>query len=279
MEEVGVLPRMGLAGRRDLVDRPRPNLFEVESWGVNIPDMDRAVAAILERLARPAPFLVCTLNLDHLVKLRRDEAFRAAYAQAEIVTADGFPIVIAGRWQGAAVTRTTGADLIDPLCREAARRGVPVFLFGSTPEVLFRSARTLHGRYPGLDIRGVASPPGGFRPDSPEADAVIEQLDASGARLCFVALGAPKQELFAAYAMRRLSGVGFIGVGGGLDFIARVQRRAPLLVQKLNLEWFWRLLSDPRRMARRYWECGLLFLEIAPRLALRRTAADQARAR
>lgn len=271
MDDAGAWPEAEPAGReRSAVAVGRPSFFEVDSWGINIADMDGAIAAILERLERPSSFLVCTLNLDHLVKLRQDPAFRQAYRRAEIVTADGFPIVLAGRWQGANVVRTTGADLIDPLCREAAGRGVPIFLFGSTPESLFKSARALHTRHPHLDIRGVASPPNGFGATSPEADEAVRQVRESGARICFVALGAPKQEIFALHAMEQLDGVAFIGVGGGLDFIANVQRRAPVLVRRLNLEWFWRLASDPRRMALRYWGCGVLFAGLAARMAWNR---------
>jgi exopolysaccharide biosynthesis WecB/TagA/CpsF family protein len=278
MDDAATWPEAQSAGpRRPAIAARRPSFFEVDSWGINVADMDEAIAAILERLEDRESFLVCTLNLDHLVKLRRDSAFRKAYRRAEIVTADGFPIVLAGRWQGANVVRTTGADLIDPLCREAAQRSVPVFLFGSSPDALFRSARVLHTRYPELDIRGVTSPPHGFEVTSSEADEAIRQVRESGARICFVALGAPKQEVFALHAMEQLDGVAFVGVGGGLDFIANVQRRAPVLVRRLNLEWFWRLASDPRRMAHRYWSCGILFAGLAARMAWSRVRAPAGR--
>lgn len=245
-------------------------LFDIDTWGVNVPDAEAAVSAIFGQLELGSTFLVCTLNLDHLVKLRCDREFRKAYSQAAIVTADGFPIVLAGRMQGVSVVRTPGADLIEPLCEEAATRKIPVFLLGSSPGALFRSARVLHARYGGLDIRGVASPPAEFAIGSRASDELVAQIKASGARICFVALGAPKQELFATYAMEKVEGVCFLGIGGGLDFIAQVQRRAPVLVRRLNLEWLWRLLSDPGRLGMRYARCALLFFELAPHLIWKR---------
>jgi len=95
----------------------------------------------------------------------------------------------------------------------------------------------------------------GFDPTGPEADKAILAIKESGARIVFLALGAPKQERFAAYAQAALPQVGFLSIGAGLDFIAGTQKRAPAWVRKVSAEWIWRMLSNPRRLAKRYWLC------------------------
>ena len=222
-----------------------------------------AVRAIAAAASRDDGFTVFTLNLDHLVKLRRCAKFRWAYARARFVTADGTPVARLAAQQNPKIERTTGADLVVPLAEAAARLELPVYFFGSTEEALARTARALNSRCAGhLDIVGEAAPPAGFDPEGPEADAAIARIEASGARLCFVALGAPKQEIFAARAVARGSSVGFVCVGAALDFLAGSQSRAPRLMQSTGLEWFWRLASNPRRMASRYALCAVLLAQI-----------------
>lgn len=240
-----------------------PALASVDGRAINVATLEDAVALAADAAEAARPFTVFTLNLDHLVKLRRNEAFRAAYEKADLVTADGAPVVALARRQGADIQRTTGADLVAPLCQEAARRGLPVYLFGSRAPVLEAAASELSLRCGGrLKVTGVDAPPQGFDPEGPDFDIAINRLVASRARLCFVALGAPKQELFAARARARGIRCGFICIGAALDFLAGEQRRAPLFMQALNLEWLWRLMTNPRRLATRYGECALLLADL-----------------
>lgn len=236
-----------------------PALFEIDGQSINVGTPQDAISGVMERLQQPSSFMVCTLNLDHLIKLRSDPDFKAAYRKAEFVTADGFPIVMFARLDAVSITRTTGSDLIAPLCRAAAEKRVPIFLFGTTLPALCGAARVLVRENPSLDIRGVFAPPQGFKPISQLADEAIALIAASEAKLCFVALGAPSQEIFSARALERTSGIGFLAVGGGLDFIAGMQRRCPIILQRLNLEWAWRLCTDPLRLGGRYFRCAVLF--------------------
>ena len=139
---------------------------------------------------------------------------------AEFVTADGFPIVTLAGLDGISIERTAGSDLIDPLCRSAAINGIPVFFFGTTFPALCSVARQLTAQIPNLDIRGVFSPPFGFGEKEDDSEEAIRVIVESGARICFLALSPPKQEIFAAAAMKRSVGISFIAVGAGLDFIA-----------------------------------------------------------
>jgi exopolysaccharide biosynthesis WecB/TagA/CpsF family protein len=239
--------------------RPRP-LVEIDGQAVNIGNMPEAVARTIDRLQTPGSFIVCTLNLDHLVKRRQLPSLRRAYEKAELVTADGFPIVVLARLDGVKIERTTGSDLIRPLCEAAAKCGLPIFLFGATFDALCRCARALVASNPRLEICGVYAPPSGFSVDSPAADEAISLMRDAGARLCFVALGSPLQEEFAARAVDEVSGMAFLGVGAGLEFIGGSKMRSPKLLQRMNLEWAWRLASDPRRLGLRYAHCAQLFM-------------------
>lgn len=241
----------------------------IEGIRINLATQVVAVATAMDRAERGEGFNLFTLNLDHLVKLRTSAAFRRAYASADLVSADGAPVVWLARRQGADLERTTGADLLEPLMAEAARRGVPVYVVGPGPDAQQRALSILSGHYPGLKIAGAETPrvPGdddglgaGF-----DVAVLADRIEASGARLCVLCLGAPKQELLAEALGRRCPSVGFLGVGAALDFIAGEVSRAPRWMQVTGLEWIWRLISQPRRLGLRYARCALLFGELAAR--------------
>lgn len=233
--------------------------FLVEGVNVQTWSIEETSSRICDELRGGTSFSVFTINLDHVVKLRCDKVFRAAYERARIVLADGFPIVLAGRLQGRALSRASGSDLISPLCAEASRRGVPVVLFGSTFDVLAASARRLKAQHPELIISGAYAPPHGFDALSDDANEGIEFIKQSGAAICFLALGAPKQEIFADRCLREIDGVSFLCIGAGLDFLAGRQKRAPKMLQSMGCEWLWRMALNPRRLARRYMDCLMVF--------------------
>jgi N-acetylglucosaminyldiphosphoundecaprenol N-acetyl-beta-D-mannosaminyltransferase len=237
----------------------------VDGITINVPSLSDAVSSIVSAAQRGDNFTVCTLNLDHIVQLERRSDFRAAYRRARFVTADGFPIVVLSRLLGVPIKRTTGADLVEPVCREAQRKGLPVFMLGSNERTLSITARRLRERFQGLQISGYYAPGRNFCPYSSEADFAIDSIRASGAKLCFVALGAPRQEVFAARCLDELNGTGMLCIGAALDFIAGTQTRAPSITQKIGLEWAWRMAREPRRLGPRYARC----MAVVPRLVAR----------
>lgn len=231
------------------------------------------LADLEARLRAGEGFAVATLNLDHMVKLGRDPAFAAAYRAQTHVVADGNPVVWLSRRAGRPVALVPGSELIAPLAALAARLGVPVGLYGSDQATLDLAAERLMATHPGLAVPARIAPAFGFDPDGPVAAADLARLQAAGARLVFLALGAPKQERLAARGRALTPALGFVSIGAGLDFIAGTQRRAPPLVRRLALEWLWRMLGNPRRLARRYWECFVILpgaARDARRRALRR---------
>jgi exopolysaccharide biosynthesis WecB/TagA/CpsF family protein len=237
------------------VHTEQPNLT-VNGVTINVPSITNAVASIVSAAQRGENFSVCTLNLDHVVKLQQRSDFRAAYHRARFVTADGFPIVMLSRLLGTRIERTTGADLVEPLCREAGKKNLPIFLLGSDDHTLATTAQRLAKRFKGLTVAGYYAPGSNFDPGSREADIAIGNIRASGAKLCFIALGAPRQELFAARCLDELDGTGMLCIGAALDFIAGTQERAPSVAQKYGMEWAWRILREPRRLGPRYARCA-----------------------
>ncbi len=207
-------------------------------------------------------FTIATLNLDHIVKLRQDPDFRAAYAAHSHVVADGNPIVWLRQVMGQPVELVPGSELIFPLADCAARADIPVALLGATDDTLRRAAEGLKITLPSLRIVAKIAPPFGFDPQGAQADKVLADLKDSGARLCFLALGAPKQETLAARGGKHVPGCGFVSIGAGLDFIAGTQRRAPDWVRRIAMEWFWRMATNPTRLARRYFECFTILPEL-----------------
>ncbi len=234
--------------------------FEVKSETINI-DMASAAmlwAAITKRFRSGTGFALATLNLDHLVKMSGSKQFLQAYAKHDLIIADGNPIVWLSRLAQKPVDLMPGSELIFPLSKLAEKENIKIALVGSTDTVLEKTAAALLKEIPDLDVAICMAPPFGFDPVGAEATAILKQLHTSDARLCFLALGAPKQEIFAAYGRDITPNVGFVSIGAGLDFIAGDQKRAPLWVRKLALEWLWRMLSNPLRLAPRYIRCILI---------------------
>lgn len=217
------------------------------------------------RLIAGEGFCLATLNLDHVVKLRKSEVFRTAYRAHSHVTADGRPIVWLCRLAGQPVELLPGSDLLEPMLAMAQRLQMPVAFFGATEAALVSAADKLKAAFPDLNIAACIAPPMDFDPENAVADALLEELCSSGARMVFVALGAPKQEIFARRAHARAPQIGFASIGAGIDFIAGTQTRAPRLVRVMAAEWLWRLASNPRRLFWRYIAC----FAILPPLAVR----------
>lgn len=225
---------------------------------VNAPTEPALLEQVARRLRAGEGFALATLNLDHLVKLAGDASFRQAYDAHDMVTADGFPIVWRLRSKGIAAERVPGSELIVPLARLAVECGGAVAIVGTTEAVLSRAGARLRQMIPGLQIAHICAPSAEFDPESREGAAIIEQLQERKVSICYLALGAPKQERFAARARALAPTIGFVSVGASIDFIAGGQKRAPALVRKINLEWAWRLASNPARLGPRYLSCAAL---------------------
>lgn len=220
--------------------------------GINIRDSDSLLDAARGHLLAGQGFAIATLNVDHLQRLAEDPAFGRAYMAHDMICADGNPIVWLSRLSGQRVSLVPGSDLVVPLMQLAAAGDWPVALIGGNDDSMEKAGQRLQELVPGLKIVLRHAPGFPFDPDGAEADQVIAMIRNSGARLCLLALGAPRQERFAIRARNALSGVGFASIGAGLDFLSGHQTRAPRLVRKVKMEWLWRMASNPKRLAARY---------------------------
>ena len=222
---------------------------------VNVPTRAALFEKVRESLEAKNGFGLATLNLDHLTKLPNVPAFVDAYHAQELVVADGRPIVWLSRLAGKPVELLPGSEMIAPLSALCVEMGLPIALVGSEDKVLKAAAQVLIEKAPGLNVIYTHAPPFGFEPGSEEAAKILKEVAESGAAMCFIALGAPKQEIFAARGRELAPKVGFASIGAGLDFFAGHQKRAPAVMRMIAMEWLWRAWQDPGRMVPRYIRC------------------------
>lgn len=229
-----------------------PQKRPVLGIGVSVTDYDEAVSAIMGAVRRGRGAVVTALPVHGIVTAAADARLREQVARFELVVPDGQPVRWALNLLHAArlADRVYGPELMLRLCARAAEEGVPIYLYGSLPEVLERLQSALSARFPELTIAGAESPP--FRPLTPEEDrAAVERIEASGAGLVFLGLGCPRQDEFAAAHRATLRAVQ-VCVGAAFDFHSGNKRMAPPWMQRHGLEWLFRLHEEPGRLWRRY---------------------------
>lgn len=228
---------------------------------------DDALERIWQLAKRRQSGYVGICNAHSVVTAAHDPAFAAALAGSNMNTPDGAPVAWMMRKLGYAnQQRINGPDLMLRYCALASQRDESIFLYGASNETLSLLQKRLERDWPTLKIAGAYSPP--FRPLSAREDADITQLiNDSGAGTVWVSLGCPKQELWMAKQHGHINAV-MIGVGAAFDYHAGTLRRAPLWMQKRGLEWFYRLVTEPRRLWRRYLITNTAFIAGAARQLL-----------
>jgi N-acetylglucosaminyldiphosphoundecaprenol N-acetyl-beta-D-mannosaminyltransferase len=211
-----------------------------------------AVDRIESMVAEGGTHYVVTPNVDFLVKARRDAELHNILARADLVLCDGKPLVWASRWLGDALPcRVAGSDLIPSLLQRAAENGWRIFLLGGGPGVASDAARRIAAAHPGLPEIAHYSPP--FRPLGEMNDAeIIGRVRAARPHVMLVCFGCPKQEKWISRHRVALDVPVLIGAGGTIDFLAARIARAPVWMRRSGTEWLFRLLQEPRRLARRY---------------------------
>jgi N-acetylglucosaminyldiphosphoundecaprenol N-acetyl-beta-D-mannosaminyltransferase len=212
-----------------------------------------AIATILAGLEAGRGGAVATPNLDHLQQLSRRPELSELFEQADLVVADGMPLVWASRLQGTPLPeRVAGSDLVWSLTAEAALRDRSVFLLGGAPGACEAAEARLRAVYPGARFAGHHCPPLGFEREPAEIERIRAAVARAAPDIVYVALGFPKQERLIAYLRREFPATWFLGVGFSLSFVAGHTSRAPTWMSRLGLEWLHRLWKEPRRLARRY---------------------------
>ncbi len=255
---------------------PDPEVESLRLFGVPFHNVDfgEAMAAIDRRIVSREPGFVLTPNVDHVCQFQKKPELRAAYEACFLSICDGMPLLWASKLAGKPLkAKLSGSDMVFWLAEHAAHRGYRIFLLGAAEGVADEAAERLRERYPGIAIAGTYSPPMGFEKDPVKGAETLARVTAAKPDICYVAFGAPKQELWM-HANSAASGVPvMLGIGASLDFVAGRVRRAPVWFQRAGLDWAWRLAQEPRRLAKRYLVDDSLFFWLVIKEMVRRVRA------
>ncbi len=236
---------------------------------VDCVDYHEAVARIVHWAHRGESRYVCVACVNTVMEAYDSAAVRRAVAAADLVTPDGMPLVWALRLLGAREARRVyGPDLTPLVLEAAARARLPVGFYGGAPDTLKKLLGVVRQRCPAIRIAYAWSPP--FRPLTPEEDVrVVREINSSGARILFVGLNTPKQDLWM-HAHRGHVRAVMLGVGAAFDFLAGTKPQAPRWIMPLGLEWLFRLATEPRRLWKRYLKHNPRFVALFGQQLLRR---------
>ena len=209
------------------------------------------------------PRVVATANLDHIVNISKNDAFRRAYRRAWAVTADGMPVFLYARLRGLLLPgRVTGADLCRRLLGDLSPERHRLFLIVSSVETADRIRTILFKRGFSPKALEFRVPPFGFDEDDAYSEDFAARIRRHGTTHLFLGVGAPKSEIWTDRFRAKLGDCYVLNVGAGLDFFAGTKPRAPRLLRQTGLEWAWRLLTEPRRLFRRYVVNSWRFLRV-----------------
>lgn len=226
------------------------NLFGIHIHNIDYKDLLHFVDTTITNQEKK---YIVTCNVDHIMQLQSDEEFLKVYNNAGLVTADGMPLIWASKLLKKPLkTKVSGSDIIPELGKEFEKKQYKMFFLGAGEGVALKAAKQLKKQFPNMKIVGCYSPPFGFEKDKIENEKIINMLKESKADILFVGLGAPKQEKWIYNNYETYNIPISIGVGATFDFLSGNVKRAPLIMQKLGLEWLWRLGQEPKRLWKRY---------------------------
>lgn len=216
------------------------------------------VNEVMDMSAKESSY-TCIANVHMLVEAYGNASFARIVNDADIITPDGVPLTWGLKLlHGIKQDRVAGMDLLPDILKEAEKMSIPVYFYGGTEEMLLKMQENIPVRYPKLKIAGMFSPP--FTDlTQHEIELTAQFINNSGAKIVFVILGCPKQELWMGTMKNRIKAT-MIGVGGALPVLLGIQRRAPLWMQRNGLEWLFRLYQEPRRLFKRYAVTNSIFL-------------------
>lgn len=196
---------------------------------------------------------VVTPNVDHIVQLETNQELKKVYSNADLILTDGKPLIwISKLYKTPIKEKISGSDLFPLLCELAAKKGYTMYFLGAGEGIALKAAEVLMERFEGLKVLGTYSPPFGFEKDKYELEKIEKMIKDAKPQILIVGLGCPKQELFIYNNRERLGVPISLGLGASFDFEAGNVKRAPKWMQRCGLEWFYRILQEPKRMFKRY---------------------------
>jgi N-acetylglucosaminyldiphosphoundecaprenol N-acetyl-beta-D-mannosaminyltransferase len=246
---------MQASSRSDFVQTAAParRRVTIGSVAIDVLTFAEAIDAIEELVVRRQGGMVFTPNVDHICVADEDARFREAYQRADLSLVDGTPVMWAARLMGSPLPeKISGSDLIRPLAERAAQRGWRIYLLGGQPGVAIEAQKILERDYPGLQIVGTSAPMIDLSRDVSEQKDVVDEIRAAKPDLLFLALGAPKQEIWAQRIRGTVGPVVMLGIGASLDFVTGAAKRSPPWMSMVGLEWVYRLAQEPERLWKRY---------------------------
>ncbi len=206
---------------------------------------------------------VVTPNVDHIVKLQKDKEFLELYNKADLILTDGVPLMWAAKLFGKPLKeKVSGSDLFPKLCEHAAEKDMTMFFLGGLEGVANKAKDILEKEYPKLKVVDTYSPPFGFEKDKVENQKIVDMINSHKPDILCVGVGAPKQEKWIYNNMNQLDVKVSLGIGASFDFIAGTVKRAPLWMQNVGLEWFYRVMKEPKRMFKRYFVDDMKFFPL-----------------
>lgn len=221
--------------------------------GIHNISLNETIDLIDQFITKRQQAIVVTPNVDHIIKLQEDEEFKRIYKNASLVLADGMPLLWAAKFLGTPLkAKISGSDLFTRLCEHSADKGYSIFFLGGRPDSAVKAKERLEKKYPQIKIVGVYSPPYGFEKDGKENSKIVNLIRETNPDILFVGLGAPKQEKWIYQYHKELNVPLSIGIGASFEFVSGMIKRAPVWMQQVGLEWFWRLMMEPKRLWKRY---------------------------
>ncbi len=206
---------------------------------------------------------VVTPNVNHITMLEKSKSFREIYDNASLVLTDGKPLIwISKLYKTPIKEKISGSDLLPSVLAHAASKKYSVFLLGAAEGVADKAAKNMVEKYPELNISGVYSPHIGFEHDREEIKHIISIVRSAKPDILVLGLGSPKQEQFIYKYRKRLGVPVTLCTGAAIDFLAGRQKRAPEWMQKWGLEWLYRTIKEPGRLAKRYIHDGMVILPL-----------------
>lgn len=247
--------------------KKRMNFCNILGLNVAVTNMDKTLSYIEENLDKLRGKYICITNVHTTVMAYEDDNYKKIQNNSALILPDGNPLSSLSRKKGfKEAERVTGPDLMHEIFKISEEKGYRHYFYGSTEDTLSELNIKLKEKYPKLNISAMYSPP--FKSNvSLESEDKIKEINSSDPDFIWIGLGAPKQEIWMNLHKDKLNGV-MIGVGAGFDYLADKIKRAPEWMQKSSLEWFYRLMQEPRRLFKRYLTTNVKFIYLTKILKL-----------
>lgn len=240
------------------------NMFDISIDKLTMIETVKKIAAWIDEDIYSSRYVV-TPNVDHIVKLHSQAMFKQAYQGASLIVADGKPVVLASKLLGKPLPETVpGSDLVPAIFDyyRSLNKPLRVYLLGAMPGVADKAAVNIHAQWPNVNVVGLYSPAFGFEKSKEDSANICRMVSETKPDVVVFGVGAPKQELWSHQYAPNIDSKVMLCVGATIDFLAGEKARAPIWVRKIGMEWLHRLLTEPKRLFKRYFVDAIIFPQL-----------------